>query len=366
MIQYQFALDNMGDCIDINTISPDQRKARAPFICLSCNKELIAKLGKIKRKHFAHKYEATCNRETYLHKLAKYLFVSTFKEALSNSKPVFLHRRVPHKCRYYENDFGFTCEREEEQDIDLTQHFDQIEEEASIGKFVADVLLSSSTTEEVLLVEMAVSHRCDEPKISSGLRIIEVIIRNEDDIIGFCKYGFHPNNDFLITYNLKEKPTKDASCNGDCVRNVLLFVIFGSGKVMLLETAPCKAKEPNLRGEIVFSKVLGPTPHYETDSSKRELLRNIIREVHFEGAALRNCYMCRYHGLSTPMEAFCRIDKKEVKINAAIDCEKYRSMRTKMECKRKDAENDAYMRKYGDKIAISRAFRIMTSDSYLY
>ena len=67
-IKYQYALDEENHIIDISMINKEHR-IHSNYHCLSCGRELIAKLGEIKQKHFAHKFDTEgfpCNNETYL------------------------------------------------------------------------------------------------------------------------------------------------------------------------------------------------------------------------------------------------------------------------------------------------------------
>lgn len=58
------------------------------------------------------------------------------------------------------------------------------EEEVRYKNFIADLLLSSSDRpeREPILIEIYVSHKSSAEKITDGVRIIEVQIRNEEDI----------------------------------------------------------------------------------------------------------------------------------------------------------------------------------------
>ena len=74
-------------------------------------------------------------------------------------------------------------ERNLAHDIDLKEIYDTCEEEVSINGFVADLLLTSSKKPNIppILIEICVSHACEVEKRNSGLKIIEIKIKDESD-----------------------------------------------------------------------------------------------------------------------------------------------------------------------------------------
>jgi hypothetical protein len=54
MIKYQYAKDENEKLIEINSLNEENR-GNSKFFCIGCGNELIARLGKIKAHHFAHK-----------------------------------------------------------------------------------------------------------------------------------------------------------------------------------------------------------------------------------------------------------------------------------------------------------------------
>lgn len=75
---------------------------------------------------------------------------------------------------------------EHSEEFNLKQFYDTCSEEKTVSPypFVADLLLTNSKNENVepVLIEICVSHPCEEEKRNSGLRIIEVKIGNEADL----------------------------------------------------------------------------------------------------------------------------------------------------------------------------------------
>ena len=182
-IKYQFALDEDGNLISINDITQENRKQHT-YKCIACGNELLPRAigSKARRPHFYHKELVTCSGETYLHKLTKlsimekFFFSDKFEiaypiETSCNNSNCQLRNR---HCKEYNNSYT----------IDLKKYYDTCQEEVAIKGFVADLLLTSSQHPELepILIEVCVSHSCEPEKRDSGLKIIEMKIKNEEDI----------------------------------------------------------------------------------------------------------------------------------------------------------------------------------------
>ena len=100
-VQYRYALDGKDAPVDIFDLERSLISKDDVFYCISCGNKLIPRLGKIKVKHFAHKTLSTnCSYETYLHKLAKKLFLYEYGKCIKNNEPFRSEeRRVGKECR---------------------------------------------------------------------------------------------------------------------------------------------------------------------------------------------------------------------------------------------------------------------------
>lgn len=82
-----YALDSSGNIRHIKDANPSNDE----FFCLFCHRQMIAKQGKIRQWHFAHKaLSPNCSYESYLHSLAKLLILQNSEvNNLSESKLKF-------------------------------------------------------------------------------------------------------------------------------------------------------------------------------------------------------------------------------------------------------------------------------------
>lgn len=184
-IKYQYAYieGDRDKIVSINDITNDNRR-QYKFRCIGCGHELLPRAvdSEYRKPHFYHKEVINCSGETYLHKLAKRVIKNKF-----DTEPTFLVEYdvvrdcINNECKYR----NFLCRKESDPyRIDLKKYYDTCTEEASINDFVADLLLTDSNNpqREPILIEVCVTHPCDEYKIKSKLRIIEIKIREEQDI----------------------------------------------------------------------------------------------------------------------------------------------------------------------------------------
>jgi hypothetical protein len=71
---------------------------------------------------------------------------------------------------------------DEEHEYDLTQFYSELKVEKRDNTFIPDVSLHNKSRNDLIYIEIAVSHFLSEVKMASEKRIIEIPIRNEDDI----------------------------------------------------------------------------------------------------------------------------------------------------------------------------------------
>jgi len=200
--KYKFVKDSNGELIDIDNITQDNKKN--DYYCIECGDTMIAAFGQ-KRKYFRHKGEVTCNRESYLHKLGKMFFKQSFEK--NNTFPIqYLAESKCTKsdCRIYNATQRIkSCPTQQIiVALNLKDYYDVCEEESRHQGFVADLKLycSQHPEREPTFIEIYTTHKCDPQKIESGIRIIEITIKNEEDVLT-------PLNDFnnskVTFYNFK-------------------------------------------------------------------------------------------------------------------------------------------------------------------
>lgn len=319
-----------GELVGINEISPENRYARAPYKCLSCDHIMIPALGSQKSHHFKHKAERPidCLRETYLHELAKLTVFSAISDAINNRYPYHLKRFAPTECDHFKPEFGFVCDsRQVPAEFDITTQFDRVEMERGAKGFIADILLSSSQTQDVLAIEIAVTHRCELEKIESGLGIVEIDLRSEDQIEKLRK-GIDATSSGITTHNLMPLEVMKQRCVEPCSATVLMFLLYRNGKAWYAESLLGEIRgltsDPNLLAW-KFGGVLAAGKKRSEQSIRRGLGDFMIRQKYELGRNVISCLLCRHHGERINWhEIFCTKRERAVWMSSsAIGCDTY-------------------------------------------
>ena len=182
-IKYQYAFDENQHLVSVADITKENRNEHQ-YTCIGCGNPLLPRAigSKCRRSHFYHKQVVDCSGETYLHKLTKHIF----KERFDKAEHYEITYPISKECS------AKGCPLRSEQckkidcttTVDLKQYYDTCQEEMPIDDYIADLLLTNSTKPDIppILVEIYVSHPCEPEKRNSGLKIIELKIRNEEDI----------------------------------------------------------------------------------------------------------------------------------------------------------------------------------------
>jgi hypothetical protein len=320
--RYRYAADRDDQLLAIEDLSREARRTRAPYRCIGCERELIPKMGSVVAHHFAHKFEHACAGETYLHRLAKLAFIENYRRCLSENRPVILAWTRTRRCNHFQGELGFSCSMPQVQRIDLTRAFDLVELERERDGFRADVLLHSSKTQKRLFVEFVVTHQSSPEKRSSGIPIIEVEIHDEDHAVAFAHDELDASSPRVKLYNFT-KPEPGDVCGGNCLTPVDVFLVHPGGKCVIAEVAAGKATSSSYYPRALRKRILGRTSGVSTvDGAKR--FRQMVREAHFEGVAIRNCFVCRRHGIGIFEEPiFCKALKQGCESNEAATCPQF-------------------------------------------
>ncbi len=100
-VKLAWARDRDGLRVAAAALDPRRRRERGPFACPACGEEVLARLGPVRARHFAHRPGSRCPLtapETALHLDAKMRLVTLCQEAFAGRRRVTLQLRCP-ACR---------------------------------------------------------------------------------------------------------------------------------------------------------------------------------------------------------------------------------------------------------------------------
>lgn len=330
-IKYHFALNSEGCIIDIAEVTEDNR--RDNYYCLSCGEKMRPRLGKKNAHHFAHiSTTPNCNPETYLHRLAKY----KIKEKFESDAPFEVSLRQlsvcsdKTSCPFYREE---ECKSSNYRTYNLHNNYDVCREEQTVGNYRADLLLTSSAKPSTppILIEIYVSHKCEETKTDSGLKIIEIRIKTENDIIKLIEtpitesneYSFDRNAITCHFYNFKK-----TAISADLEkRKISKLYLYDSGLLHVENYISCRVvlqiDNPKAILELAMDNSSYQMSPYELGYAK-------AAEI---GLDVKNCLLCKYRkdafGGLMPVPHFCCLYKRAgtpqyPKGNEAMNCSYYR------------------------------------------
>lgn len=334
MIKYQYAYNLNGQMVHIDSLVRETGNLKdKKYTCISCDNELIPRLGKIKKHHFAHKVIVTCSGETYLHNLGKKMFYQEYKQCIEDKIPFYIELFQKKICNRFEKELNTVCFLEKMAvKHDLTQIFNEISLEKREGTFIPDVMLFSKTTKTKLFIEIAVTHLSTELKLSSNFRIIELKVENEQDLEVIKEHFLSVRNTKLKFKNFKTIEIKDLHCLQQCNKKEHhLFIVSpdGSSRIRrkLLNQIPTYLQQE--KDKIAYYTISNTT------NDNVHKFKYLVAKAHQDGAKISNCYLCRYHADNDSYDwfddfepkqppIFCKFLKIACYSNDAKECKGYR------------------------------------------
>lgn len=283
---YRYALNKFGKVQDVTTLNRTDVAHLEPFVCVGCRGRLIAKLGQKMIKHFAHANGEGCAGETYLHNLGKRAFLETYTNCLHSGKPFNFELKTEVTCTHFENKIDINCIEFRNISYDLTNYFDSVFLECEHGGFVPDVMLKSSMTNEVIFVEIAVTHKSSEKKRGSGHRIIEYVINSEDDIDLLKNTSVYESNNSIKFYNFNAKLLHRDVCGGKCQKEFRCFVIDYKGMASVFKSTPENIVKKINNNSVVRASLCGSNDKIQSD------FYDFVKKANADGISLRSCYVC--------------------------------------------------------------------------
>ena len=175
----------------------------------------------------------------------------------------------------------------------------------SVDDYIADLLLTSSEkpNREPVLIEVQVSHKSTDQKLQSGLRIIEIRIKTEEDIKSLLSSPIVENTDtqfgyirdietigFAKFHNFKKKASSPEPLEK---RDIQRFYLFRSGKAFVTnmdESKSCREVHTKDNDKAIFEASIdcfylnSPSPY---DFGYMAAIQN--------GIQVRTCQFCKYH-----------------------------------------------------------------------
>ena len=258
-----------------------------------------------RRAHFYHKEVVSCNGETYLHKLGK-LYI---KQHFDNSDKFCISYEVSKTCKEHNcNLRNYNCHKEHEiNQVDLKEFYDTCTIEAPIKGFVADLLLTNSKNPNIqpTLIEICVTHPCEDEKKQSELKIIEISIKSEKDIENLFSDGTLSENLNKWIGNRIEFISFKRNIEEKLISPISRFIYYPAlSPTPFKNNIQCSIANSKIFKESIVELNVVNNKHYLEDDYfiVYNWLANRIK--------LKRCNMCKFYYVTMYDEyAFCKSDK---------------------------------------------------------
>ena len=197
--------------------------------------------------------------------------------------------------------------------------------EKGINGFIADILLSSSSFKDNLLIEIAVTHKCETSKINSGLRIIEIELNNENDLNSIDDRYFALTDKNITFYNFKIDQNFAPIRNPkSCHEKLGVFLISKNNKATYAKIPITEILDNITNEKFKYFRILNDK---ESSFSGNRFIELVI-EYAFKDRNFKNCFSCRFSAQNNSYYAnyniFCRRLRKEIpSSNFGSTCDKY-------------------------------------------
>lgn len=302
-IRYRTAFDEHKNLVDIRDVSKEERHEHT-YRCITCGEVLLPRLGNERARHFYHGKDTTCDGESYIHKLAKL----RLKEKFDKSKHFYVSYIVTNVCSEEGCKLrNVNCSIPHEQHkIDLKKYYDTATIEAPINGFVADILLFNSKKPEYqpVLLEIRVTHACEQEKLDSGLKIIEVRVKKESDVNALIAQDVLQETSWA-----RDKDVTFYSFNRDVkkklVSDVFRYVMNTDKPSGYIRKITCDNATTRLRSSSTLELNAVNVKHYGSYE-----LWDAMRWV-WENKRIPRCSICKfYYATQYEYSAKCRLDIK--------------------------------------------------------
>lgn len=317
-LKYTYALDETKTrLVHIN----DAQKGSVYYCLNSACNELMSVRGGSKRKtHFYHiKNGDKCSYDNYLHTLAQKKFTEWFESGRYFN--IELKKRAV--CSNYENciwksdndELNDDCIKHYFSSYTLNQIYNKIEREKKHDNYIWDLLLTDcdNHNKSPLALEIYVTHKCDEDKINSGLRIIEVKIESEKQLDDIIISGKLIDGRDFISYNFK-----DDFKNADNIKIRLNKVALNNQMKSTWKLVDCKCYKTR-RTDSIFEITFD---HYliAESTSYFDAFHWACAIIYKKFPSFRHCSLCTYYKYNDSYNEYICILYKKLQLKDKHDC----------------------------------------------
>lgn len=357
-LKYFFAEDENGTLVSIANAIPGKRYY---FVGAEPKLQMIIKDGGVRQKHFALLNAEANNKEgiyeSYIHAVWK----KRIKAKFESGRPLKARYLVGpicsevNKCEIKKKLPNLQCGNCYLKSVILNEEYDTCELEKGYDGFVGDLRLSDSKHpgKPVLLIEIFYKHECEEEKKKSGIKIIEIKVKDDQEgsidlsVLNEKKAAI---KGFNLKFDKKGNPYDGPNMPDICFYGfdrraypiMGLFSVYKVGETLKYKyekmTITCKMNDDFHSEMSLFEVVIADEFVKEKERARKELLESMCAEAIRNDVKVRNCSLCRNEILSMINRCHCPYMQTH-STNFALVCDKYEVLRRDVERKSKLLKN---------------------------
>lgn len=298
--KYQhFALDASDNIVDIKNVDNNQR-----YFCPHCHGEMIAKRGDIRQWHFAHKTDK-CSYDKYLHSIAEIMIMNWFnkKETIILSMDNFEKCNKYDSCIFYD---ASNCEGTKRTQFDLKKYYSKCILEHRYEGFIADLYCECNTNPaSPIFIEIFVTHECSQEKKNSNIRIIELFIQSEEDILDIVNSSNLVESDMVRLYNFQRKE----SLIDKFAQPFQKYILYPTLKSYVeYDTCTCRNYDQHRKGIYEISMPYDECIPYFFNSGGLYMVGKV--KAYLDGYLKKDCQICKWQETDFIGARFCKLYKK--------------------------------------------------------
>lgn len=316
-IQFQFAKTVNDEIINIS-----EANKSIHYYCLGCSQKVIPIQGGKNKHHYRH-YHSDCNKESYYHIAGKLAFESVWKRRIKTFSPLPLTLQRKVQCNNPTCisllDVEHTCSTLQDARFDLTRLFTDyaVEQRDSTTNLIPDILLFN-TQGHKCYIEICNTHACSQDKLRSGIPIIEISSRDDEDIQYILDGNFKHDDFNLAIYNFKVANGFSSTfnkCNSDHEINVVHIASdfrLKSSKYTMKDLV-----KNNHANSLLFLSELPPA----TQLTK---IQGFLISKGRDPVGYRNCFICDHVRTWSNGQVFCNHSNRNVLDDTGAMCSHFK------------------------------------------
>lgn len=327
-LKYTYALDSTKTFL---VHIDDARKGEIYYCPYSeCNEILSIKEGKDRRKHFFHVNNGKkCSYNNYLHSLAERRIVEWFY----SSNDITLKLNVDFYCANYNfckwennNTENSYCKKRKLSPFNLKKYYNCIEIEKRENGFIWDLWLTNrNINHPPMAIEIYVTHKCEDIKVNSDVKFIEIKIKNENELEMLINSNDIVECDNISFYNFKPKPKYENSIGNLRLNKFILYANKKAG-FKVIDCNSFFKREYNSIYELTFDYYARNGIYYERVFNAFYLA---CAKAYTKYPDFKHCSLCKYYKYNESYNQHICILYKNLNLEDkhagtnAITCKKY-------------------------------------------